>query len=93
MDGCTWFFNSFGGRSHVEVCDQHDLDYWCQRTVVGKLKADVLWLFRLYRAHWTNSPWQPVVFVAGLIGYLGLMTGGWWFWKRRHMWDDQDFSR
>lgn len=84
LDGCTLFPDRFGPVSHRHVCDAHDRRYWLWRDPWRKVWADCLWSAGIVRAHLTNTPWQPVALIAALIGWAGLMTAGWWFWKRRH---------
>lgn len=90
MDGCTMFPDTFGKVSHKEVCDRHDRDYWNDRTILGKLKADLMWAIRLTRVHLTagNFLWLPVIIPASLVGFVGLSIFGLYFWQRRHEYDD-----
>lgn len=90
MDGCTMFPNAFGKVSHKEVCDRHDSDYWNDRTIGGKLAADLLWAMRLNKTHLKagNWLWMPIVFPASIVGFCGLTVFGLYFWRRRHEYDD-----
>ena len=89
MDGCTMFFNKLGSVSHRHICDQHDKDYWNYRTVPGKIVADNKWAGRLIKVHFKENTihWKIISIPVALIGWAGLMTGGWYFWWNRHKFD------
>lgn len=92
LDGCTLFFNSFGGVSHREVCDQHDKDYWNNRTFFSKIAADIRWFFRIINKHRKENTWYwfIIAFVITFFGLIGLMTFGWIPWVTRHFWDKEN---
>ena len=84
MDGCTMFPDRFGRVSHRPACDLHDSRCWRWRDPFRKILADIGWTYDVIATHWRNWPWQFVAVPAALVGFVGLMTAGWWFWKRRH---------
>jgi hypothetical protein len=89
LDGCTYFPDHYGEISHKHICLLHDTDYWYDRTVLLKIWADLKWLFRIIKVHITENIWwwKILSIPVTLIGYLGLMTVGWYFWNRRHKFD------
>ena len=90
FDGCTYFPDSFGKVSHRHVCDIHDIDYWTERTILGKIAADIRWTLNLNKAHKQNTTfWRIIVFFASIVGFIGLSTFGLYFWARRYRWDLQ----
>ena len=89
LDGCTYFPDSFGKISHRYVCMIHDIEYWTNRTIIGKIFADVRWTISLNKAHKENTLfWRIIVFFASLVGLVGLSTFGLYFWKIRSKWDN-----
>lgn len=89
LDGCTMFPDKFGKVDHSIICLVHDVDYWYNRTVLGKIKADIDWLVGINRIHMINTlPWRSVVLLSSIVGFVGLSTFGWYFWSRRSRWDD-----
>jgi hypothetical protein len=89
LDGCTFFPDKFGKISHKYVCDIHDIDYWLCRTLISKIMADIRWTIGLNKAHRKNTFfWRVVVLFASIVGFMALSTGGLYFWKIRHMWDN-----
>lgn len=89
LDGCTFFPDKFGKVDHSIICLVHDVDYWYSRTVLGKIKADIDWLVGINRIHMINTlRWRSVVLLSSIVGFIGLSTFGWYFWARRHKWDD-----
>lgn len=89
LDGCTYFPDKFGKVDHSIICLGHDLDYWYNRTVLGKIKADIDWLVGINRIHMINTlPWRIVVLLSSIAGFVVLSTFGWYFWSRRSKWDD-----
>lgn len=89
LDGCTMFPNTFGKVSHKDVCDQHDRDYWNDRTLLRKFAADWRWFVSLNRTHLKNNHpiWMTVVFPCSVFGLVGLSVFGLYFWRRRHEFD------
>lgn len=81
LDGCTCFFDRFGKVSHVDVCNEHDGDWWYKRTALEKIGADWRFSVRLARRHLTNTPWQPVALLSA-VGALALFWSpiGWVMW-------------
>lgn len=88
MDGCTLFPDRLGKVSHVDVCHRHDWRYWNERTLIGKLKADLEWATSLNSAHRHNTiAWRLAALSLSIAGFAALSTAGLWFWARRHRFD------
>ena len=88
LDGCTLFPDKFGKVSHRHICTEHDIDYWVDRTALGKVAADWKWLINLNKAHKENKlHWRIIVFTVSIPAYITLSTVGWYFWKQRDKFD------
>lgn len=88
LDGCTFAPDRFGAVYHGDICTDHDLDYWQKRRFIDKWAADARWAYRITERHWRNGWWALAGLALAAGGWLALSTFGWWFWLRRHRWDN-----
>ena len=90
MDGCTLAPDRLGRVSHRDICDEHDLAYFQQRTLWAKTKADARWAVRILYRHRSNTPWQPVALGLAVIGWIAISTVGAFMWRRAQYFRDDD---
>lgn len=83
VDGCSLGPQRFGNRSHADICNQHDVDWWRNRNLHNKFRADWLWSVRIIERHTTNGLWVIPAILYALLGFVFLNTLGWWFWWRK----------
>lgn len=87
LDGCTLFPDRFGTVSHKHICIEHDIEYWLNRTLVGKVKADWDWMIGINRTHRKNKLWWKAFALASTTsGFIVLSTVGWIFWFNKNSW-------
>ena len=87
LDGCTFGFLTFGSIKHEDICAMHDAEWAAIRQNFGvwspwyKTKSDWLYGWRIMQRHTRLSPWALVAYLYGPLAFLGLATGGlfWWF--------------
>lgn len=83
VDGCTIGPQAFGKVNHADICNQHDVDWWENRNLHNKLRADWLWSVRIVRRHARNGLWIIPAFIYALAGFVFLNTAGWYFWAKK----------
>lgn len=83
FDGCTIGPQKFGKVSHKDICTDHDVDWWLERTAWGKIRADWRWSTRLIRRHLPNRLWFIPAALYAALGFIGLNTLGWIWWANK----------
>jgi len=87
VDGCTCFFDQFGGVSHADLCNEHDRQWYWSRAKKRpgvKAKADTFFCWRMCKRHALNTPYQLVVWpsmVLAFFYFIGPLSWIQWRWK------------